>query len=150
MTHYSLAAGSDMPKMAVSKVGGGEIHLGSAQGWQVIVIYRGKHCPICRTYLKTLNALLDQFAEIGVEVAAISADTAEKAETEAKEEGWLFPGWAQPDARPDAGLGTLCLRATLGSRNRSSVSGAGPSGHQFRRQNSDHRYLECAVCTPRS
>src|SRR5216683_6762393 len=26
-----------------------------------------------------------------VDVAAISADTAEKAETEAKEEGWLFP-----------------------------------------------------------
>jgi len=91
MIHNSLAAGSDMPKIAVSKVGGGEIQFGSAQGWQLLVIYRGKHCPICRTYLKTLNALLDQFTEIGVEVAAISADTAEKAETEAKEEGWLFP-----------------------------------------------------------
>jgi peroxiredoxin len=91
MIHYALAAGSDIPKMAVSKVGGGEIQLGCAPGWQVLVIYRGKHCPICRTYLKTLNALLDRFAEIGVEVAAISADTAEKAETEAKEEGWLFP-----------------------------------------------------------
>ncbi len=30
MIHYSLAAGSDIPKMTVSKVGGGEIHLGSA------------------------------------------------------------------------------------------------------------------------
>src|SRR5260370_42630249 len=91
MIHRSLAAGSDIPKIAVSKVGGGEIQFGSAQGWQLLVIYRGKHCPICRTYLKTLNALLDQFTEIGVEVAAISADAAEKAETEAKEEGWLFP-----------------------------------------------------------
>lgn len=91
MIHSSLAAGSDMPKLTVSKVGGGEIQLGSAQGWQLLVIYRGKHCPICRTYLKTLNALLNQFAEIGVEVLAISADTAEKAETEVNEEGWLFP-----------------------------------------------------------
>ena len=91
MIHQSLAAGSDMPEITVSKVGGGEIQFGSARGWQLLVIYRGKHCPICRTYLKTLNALLDQFAEIGVEVAAISADTAEKAESEANEEGWLFP-----------------------------------------------------------
>ena len=91
MIHNSLAAGSEMPKMTLSKVGGGEIQLGKAMGWQMLVVYRGKHCPICRTYLKTLNALLNQFAEIGVEVAAISADTAEKAETEAKEEGWRFP-----------------------------------------------------------
>ena len=80
MNHHSLAAGSKMPEMTVSKVGGGEIQLGKAKGWQMLVVYRGKHCPICRTYLKTLNGLLDQFAEIEVEVAAISADTAEKAE----------------------------------------------------------------------
>ena len=91
MIHHSLAAGSKMPEMTVSKVGGGEIQLGKAKGWQMLVVYRGKHCPICRTYLKTLNGLLGQFAEIGVEVSAISADTAEKAEIEAKEEGWRFP-----------------------------------------------------------
>jgi peroxiredoxin len=87
---YSLAAGSDMPKMTLPKVGGGEINLGDAHGWQLLVVYRGKHYPICRTYLKTLNELHGQFAEIGVDVAAISGDTAEKAGTEAGEEGWLF------------------------------------------------------------
>ncbi len=91
MIHNSLAAGSDMPKMTVPKVGGGEIQLGNSHGWQLLVVYRGKHCPICRTYLKTLNGLLGQFVEIGVEVSAISADTAEKAETKAREEGWFFP-----------------------------------------------------------
>lgn len=91
MIHQSLAAGSDMPKIAVSKVGGGEIQLGKVGVWQMLVVYRGKHCPICRTYLKTLNGLLDQFEELGVEVSAVSADSAEKAETEAKEEGWRFP-----------------------------------------------------------
>jgi len=91
MIHNSLAAGSDMPKITVPKVGGGKIQFGNSPGWQLLVVYRGKHCPICRTYLKTLNGLLGQFAEIGVEVSAISADTAEKAEIEASEEGWLFP-----------------------------------------------------------
>jgi peroxiredoxin len=57
---------------------GGEILLGSAQGRKLTVVYLGKHCPIWRTYLTTLNALLDQFAEIGFAAAAISADTAER------------------------------------------------------------------------
>src|SRR5712692_4849692 len=122
MIHNSLAAGSDIPKIAVSKVGGGEIQFGSAQGWQLLVIYRGKHCPICRTYLKTLNALLDQFTEIGVEVAAISADTAE---TEAKEEGWLFPVGHSLTLDQMRALGLYVSEPRLGSRNRSPVSGAG-------------------------
>lgn len=91
MPHQSLAAGSDLPKITVPKAGGGEIHLGGERSWRVVVVYRGKHCPICRTYLKTLDELLDQFREIRVEVVAISADTPEKAEAQLKEEGWRFP-----------------------------------------------------------
>ena len=91
MAHQSLAAGSDMPGVVVPKVGGGAIHLGGEQSWQLLVVYRGKHCPICKTYLKTLNELLDQFQGINTEVVAISADTPEKAEAETKEEGWRFP-----------------------------------------------------------
>jgi peroxiredoxin len=84
-------AGSDMPKISVPKVGGGELAPASGQGWRMLVVYRGKHCPICRTYLKTLDGLLDQFKAINTDVMAISADPKEKAETEAREEGWRFP-----------------------------------------------------------
>jgi peroxiredoxin len=91
MPTSKLQAGSEMPKMSLPKVGGGEMDLSSAKGWQMLVVYRGKHCPICRTYLKTLDGLLDQFKAASTEVVAVSADTKDKAETEAKEEGWRFP-----------------------------------------------------------
>ncbi len=91
MASEKLQAGSDMPAISVPKVGGGEFSLGSAQGWQMLIVYRGKHCPICRTYLKTLDGLLDQFKAIDTTVMAVSGDTKEKAEAEAREEGWRFP-----------------------------------------------------------
>lgn len=91
MAPQKLQAGSDMPKLSLPKVGGGEISVGNASKWEMVVVYRGKHCPICRSYLKTLDSLLDEFRDGDTAVVAISADTKEKAETEAKEEGWRFP-----------------------------------------------------------
>lgn len=39
----------------------------------------GFHCPICSRYLAELPANLDAFAELGVEVIAVSCDDAERA-----------------------------------------------------------------------
>jgi peroxiredoxin len=91
MASEKLQAGSAMPKVSIPRVGGGELDLGSGDGWRMLVVYRGKHCPICRTYLKTLDGLLDQFKAINTAVVAVSGDPKEKAETEAQEEGWRFP-----------------------------------------------------------
>src|SRR5215471_21041692 len=91
MAPQRLAAGSAMPKITVPKAGGGEISVAGQPGWHLLVVYRGKHCPICRTYLKTLDGLLDEFKAIGTTVMAVSADSKDKAETEAGEEGWRFP-----------------------------------------------------------
>ena len=44
--------------------------LGGGGRWQVAVVYRGRHCPLCRKYLKTLDGLLDDFHEAGAEVVA--------------------------------------------------------------------------------
>jgi peroxiredoxin len=84
-------AGSAMPELALPRVGGGMVELGTGTGWQMVVVYRGKHCPICRTYLKTLDGLLDEFQGAGVDVIAISGDPKDKAESEARDEGWRFP-----------------------------------------------------------
>ena len=84
-------AGAPMPAVTVPKVGGGTVTTGTSAGWQLVVVYRGKHCPICRSYLKDLDVRLGEFQALGVEVMAMSADTQEKAEAEAAEEGWRFP-----------------------------------------------------------
>jgi peroxiredoxin len=83
--------GAPSPIISVPRVGGGEIVIGAADGWQVVVIYRGRHCPLCRKHLTELNDRLSEFEAMGMPPVAISADTLDKAETEAKEEGWRFP-----------------------------------------------------------
>jgi peroxiredoxin len=89
-TAAKLQAGVRLPPLSVPKAGGGEIKIGSNDSWQMVVVYRGKHCPQCRRYLKGLDGLLDTLRAAEVDVVAISADPKEKAETEAQEEGWRF------------------------------------------------------------
>lgn len=43
--------------------------------WQMVVIYRGVHCPICATYLNELNELHDDFKNANIDVVAVSADS---------------------------------------------------------------------------
>lgn len=82
MTSQKLSAGSEYPALTVPQLGGGTCVLGTpADGhdWQMVVVYRGKHCPMCTSYLKELNTLLSEFNGLGIDVVAVSADTAEKA-----------------------------------------------------------------------
>ncbi|RBW52557.1 redoxin domain-containing protein [Ruegeria sp. A3M17] len=82
MSSQKTSAGSQFPEVTVPKLGGGELLLGTPQeghDWKIAVIYRGKHCPMCTSYLKELEALLPEFHALGVDVVAVSADTEAKA-----------------------------------------------------------------------
>ncbi len=92
MTHASkIAAGAAFPAIAVPRLGGGEVSPASMDGWRLLVVYRGKHCPLCKPYLNGLDGLVETFAEAGVQVMAISADPEEKAQADAAEFKWRFP-----------------------------------------------------------
>lgn len=82
--NVKLQASAKFPEIAVPRIGGGDpILLGKPNGdldWQMIVVYRGKHCPMCTSYLKELDALTNQYAKIGVDIVAVSADSKERAE----------------------------------------------------------------------
>jgi peroxiredoxin len=91
VTALKPAAGAPMPVVSTAKVGGGGLTIGSSDGWQMVVVYRGRHCPLCRRYLAELNQLLDDFHSIGMEVVVVSADPQEKAESQSMEEAWRFP-----------------------------------------------------------
>ncbi len=52
----------------------------TAENFNLVVFYRGLHCPICKTYVSELNRLVDDFAERGVSAVLVSSDTAERAE----------------------------------------------------------------------
>ena len=82
MTTEKILAGDPFPHLTVAKLGGGTLELGVPTGgrdWQMVVVYRGKHCPMCTTYLKELNTLLPEYHAAGVDVVAVSADTEAKA-----------------------------------------------------------------------
>jgi alkyl hydroperoxide reductase subunit AhpC len=76
-----LTAGSAVPAITLDKVGGGKLTIGGPrETWQLIVVYRGKHCPICKRYLTGLKDLVGGYKEAKTEVVAVSGDPKEKAD----------------------------------------------------------------------
>ena len=55
--------------------------------FQMVVVYRGLHCPICKSYLGELESRLPEFAKRGVDVIAISADDRDRAQRSKSEWG---------------------------------------------------------------
>lgn len=70
-----------VPQLTVDVVGGGTWTLNdpAPEQFTMLVFYRGLHCPICRRTLSDLNRRVAAFAERGVDVIALSTDTAERA-----------------------------------------------------------------------
>ncbi len=88
----SLKPGEALPHVTLPLVGGGEITPGAKENtWEMFVVYRGRHCPRCKTYFQKLQNLLPEFEALGVEVVTASADPSEKAKADVEEEGWTFP-----------------------------------------------------------
>ena len=78
MTTNKFKAGATFPVIELPTLAGNSMLLGSPpQGadWRLLVVYRGKHCPLCSRYLTELEALKDKFLHIGVDIAAVSADS---------------------------------------------------------------------------
>ena len=51
-----------------------------APTFDLIVFYRGLHCPICAKYLMELERLMPEFEKRGVRAIAVSSDSAERAQ----------------------------------------------------------------------
>lgn len=74
---------TDAPALTVNLAGGSSawsLHEQSPEHFTMVVFYRGLHCPVCRSYLETLQSKRGDFAERGVEVLAVSMDTEERAQ----------------------------------------------------------------------
>lgn len=74
------------PALAVDTLAGRRFDIAGQrpQLFTQLVFYRGLHCPICKTYLKALEARLPEFEQRGVETIAISTDTRGRAEESVK------------------------------------------------------------------
>jgi peroxiredoxin len=76
MTHHTLLPRHPVPALNVPLVGGGRFVLGADPGerFDLLVFYRGLHCPICAKYLLELERLAPEFLNRGVQMVAISSD----------------------------------------------------------------------------
>lgn len=75
-----LKPGIALPHITLPTTEGGRVELGAPTGrWQMIVVYRGKHDPLCVTYLAALQHLMPEFEELACDVVVVSADTRSRA-----------------------------------------------------------------------
>ncbi len=78
-----------VPALQVALTDGGRFVLGAqpAEKFDMVVFYRGLHCPICAKYLLELERLSPEFAAKGVQLIAVSSDGAERAQQMAEKVG---------------------------------------------------------------
>jgi len=89
-----MASGTQFPSIVLPVVGSGPQDIGKAQksgAWKMVIMYRGKFCPLCTMYLKQVQESYEDILAGGTEVIAVSIDPKEKAETYAKENNFSFP-----------------------------------------------------------
>lgn len=93
MNSKKADAGVVLPSFSAVSVDTGEsLKIAVPSGkWQLIVVYRGKHCGRCKKYLNSLQTMLPAWNDAGIDVIAVSADSREKAQMDVAEFGWTFP-----------------------------------------------------------
>lgn len=84
-------AGAPFPSFSWPSVAGDSVTPANGEGWRLLIIYRGKHCPLCKQYLSDLDAMRGDFDEAGITVWALSSDPVERARGQAGEEEWHVP-----------------------------------------------------------
>ena len=94
MQATKIEAGAMFPKLEAHSLEGGMVDLGSiAAGadWKMVVVYRGRHCPMCTRYLNELEGYRERLREGGVDLVAVSGDSREQLESHLKKLEVGFP-----------------------------------------------------------
>ncbi len=78
MNTKKLHAGAAFDALPATNLDGDTIDISKPTGdadWQMVVVYRGRHCPLCTKFLNNLAQYRDRLTNIGINVAAVSADS---------------------------------------------------------------------------
>ena len=83
-----------MPTLTATDIDGKQLDISKRQTdlpWKMIVVYRGQHCPLCTKQLNELATMKSDFTDAGVELSAVSGDSAEQLKTHLEELDFNFP-----------------------------------------------------------
>lgn len=93
----SILPGTKAPALDVKLIIGTQWELSeqTPDFMTMIVVFRGKHCPICKGYLQELSEKLAEFVDQGVAVIAVSMETEDRTQAiwDEWETGDLPLGW---------------------------------------------------------
>ena len=81
MKTEKLHAGAEFPPLTVQGLDDATVDISKPTGdadWQMVVVYRGRHCPMCTKFLNKLAGFRQRLKDIGIDVAAVSADSKEQ------------------------------------------------------------------------
>lgn len=87
-------SGGVLPSYRFKSVNGNDFTLGHPKvkgNWQLVFVYRGRHCPICVKYLTRLEELREKFFAANAEIVAISGDPEAKAKDMVENTNVKFP-----------------------------------------------------------
>ena len=83
MKTAKLHAGASFPALTVSRQDDQSVDISKPSGsadWQMVVVYRGRHCPMCTKFLNALAGFRQRLLDIGIDIAAVSGDSKEQLE----------------------------------------------------------------------
>lgn len=89
-----LHPGVKFPEMEVQLLNGETKTLGKPDNgldWKMVVVYRGRHCPLCTRYLNQLQSFKAALEETGVDLIAVSGDSKEQLESHLEQLNVDFP-----------------------------------------------------------
>lgn len=89
-----LHPGQAFPAIHVKTLDGITRQLGQPENgadWQMIVLYRGRHCPLCTQFLNELEHHKAALLETGVDLIAVSADSLSQLEQHTTKLDVSFP-----------------------------------------------------------
>ena len=74
--------------------------------WQMVIVYRGRHCPMCTKFLNKLAGYRQRLLDIGIDIAAVSADSKDQLEEHLDRLDVNFPVFygLTPEQMDDLGL----------------------------------------------
>ena len=83
MKTQKIHVGAEFPALPVSDMKDTLVDISKPTGdadWQMVVVYRGRHCPLCTKFLNSLAGYRQRLLDIGIDIAAVSADSKEQLE----------------------------------------------------------------------
>ena len=70
-----LHPGQPFAPETFKRLDGADLTFGVPGTWQALFVFRGQHCGACKSYLRKLQGSLAEFEALGMQIAALSADS---------------------------------------------------------------------------